>query len=219
VVGDATALPFDDATIGFVLCNEVIADLEATPRTLEVGERHARYALEPLPPGARYNLGAWKLVEEVARVLKPGGAAYISEFGGLDEVPTETTQLDHPEVSIHFGHLLAVARGCGLEAEVVRYPDLLDLDLHRRWLCRDHFDGLRALWRAHGGRLAARAWTAQTVPTPERVEGLRDAPVTADGPGPVVTRFLALIVRRPRASGQRRNAPTVGPRQLPGAAG
>ncbi len=197
VVGDATALPFDDASIGAVICNEVIADLMATPVDDAVRARLHRYALEPLPPGTRYNLGAWRLVEEVARVLRPGGGGYISEFGGLDEVPTETTQLDHPEVSIHFGHLLAVARGCGLDARVVSYADLLDVDLHARWLERAHFDALRALWAARGGRLAVRAWTADTVPTPERVEGLRDAPVARDGPGPVVTRFLALLVRKP----------------------
>ena len=46
-----------------------------------------------------------------------------------DELPTETTHLDHPEVSIHFGHLRAVAQGLGLQAELLPLHSLLDIDL------------------------------------------------------------------------------------------
>jgi len=204
-LGDATQLPYPDGGVDLVLCNEVMADLMATPwgrgerggPASAVADRVARYGLTPLPPGALHNLGAWQLVEEVGRVLAPGGAAFLSEFGALDEVPTETTQLDHPEVSIHFGHLRQVAEGCGLEAEVVSLADLLGADLAARWLSRPSWDAARALAAAAGAHLPARAWTAATVPLPEPVEGLVDAPVSADGPGPVLTRFLALLIRRP----------------------
>ena len=144
------------------------------------------------------NLGAWQFLEEVARVLRPGGAAWLSEFGALDEVPTETTHLDHPEVSVRFRPLVALAEKLGLQAETTRLDHFLGADLQARWLRRAHFDALRALWKAHGQRLAARAWTADTVPTPETVEGLSDAPLSQNGPGPVLTRFVCLLLRRPR---------------------
>ena len=202
VRGDACALPLRDGSVDVVVCNEVIADLgavpwdgsEAQPGTPQaaVAERVARYGLVWPAAPRLFNLGAWRLVEAVARLLAPGGAAYVSEFGAIDENPTETSQLDHPEVSIHFGELAAVARGLGLEAEVVPMDELLGFDLGTRWLSRGSFEALRGLVP----QLEARAWTPETLPLPEPVEGLQWVPITRDGPGPVVTRFLCLLLRR-----------------------
>jgi len=198
IEGDATAIPLPDASLDLLLSNEVLADLPAVRRSdPEVAERVARYSLDPLPEGAWYNLGAWKLVEEAARLLKPCGATVLTEFGAEDELPTETTHLDHPEVSIHFGHLRDVARGLGLQAELLPLHTLLDIDLHARWLSRASFEGMRALHRSEGLHLEARAWTTATVPKPTEVLGLDDVPITADGAAPVVTRILALVARKP----------------------
>ena len=88
-----------------------------------------------------------------------------------------------------------------MEAEVVPLADLLDVDLGGRWLARHSYDALRAACRARGHHLAARAWTARSVAAslPFPVEGLEDAPLSAPGPGPVFTRFLALVARKPAA--------------------
>jgi SAM-dependent methyltransferase len=197
IAGSAAALPVADGSVDLLLSNEVMADLEAAPLTDEVRARVERFALAPLPTGSRYNLGAWKLVEECARVLRPGGCAYLSEFGDLDEVPTETVQLDHPEVSVHFGHLRDVALALGLVAEVVRMDTLLTAKLNETWLTRASFEGLRARLHAQGERLEARAWTVATLRLPWPVEGLREVPITQDGPGPVMTRFQALLLTKP----------------------
>lgn len=201
VLGDAAALPLRDGSIDWVLSNEVIADLSAAPWGPEVAERVARYGLERLPGEGPYNLGAWRFLEEIARVLAPGGRAFLSEFGELDAPPEEAVQLDHPEVSIHFGHLVGVARGLGLQAEVVRLDDLLGLDPSARQLARLHYEGLRAMARASGLHLSARAWTPETLLPPQGtlpwpVEGLAWVPLTEPGPGPLVTRFHALLVHR-----------------------
>lgn len=198
VLGDATRLPIRDGSVDLVLSNEVMADLVAAPvATPGVRERLARYGV---PEGdALYNLGAWRLLEEVARVLRPGGGAFLSEFGSLDEAPEEATHLDHPEVSIHFGHLLRVAEGLGLHAEVVPLPDLLGLDRTARHLARHSHAALRARAHAEGWHLPARAWTPEQLAAvlPWPVEGLDWVPVSEPGPGPVIDRFLALLVRRP----------------------
>jgi len=202
IQGDATDLPFPPASVDLVLSNEVLADLSAVPwspgQAGPVGERIDRYGLHILPGSGPYNLGAWQLVESAAKVLKPGGAMVLTEFGAVDERPTETRHLDHPEVSIHFGHLAHVARGCGLEASLEPVHDLLQVDLHQKWLSRASMEGLRALHHADGGHLEARAWTAATVPTPTPVVGLTDVPITEDGAAPVITRLYALVAHRPR---------------------
>lgn len=194
--GLAEALPLPDGSVDFLLSNEVIADLRACPEDAAVRELRARYGIPALPSGARYNLGTWRFLEEIARVLRPGGRAYVSEFGDLDELPTETTHLDHPEVSIHFGHAAAVARALGLRADVVRLDRLLGADLHATWLSRPSVGGLRALMARDGAHLEARAWTRHTAPLPQPVEGLVEVPITRDGPGPVMTRFQALLLAK-----------------------
>jgi SAM-dependent methyltransferase len=196
--------------VGLVVSNEVIADLSAVPFAPgdtegppgEVGARLGRYGLPPLPGRGPYNLGAWRFLEEVARVLRPGGSAWISEFGDLDAVPEEAEHLDHPETSIHFGHLRAVAEGLGLDARVVRLDDWMRMDLTARHLWRPHHHSLRALARRHGTPWPARAWTEETLQErlPWPVEGLRFVPITEEGPGPLVTRFHVLIATKPGAA-------------------
>ncbi|MFN7146262.1 MAG: hypothetical protein ACK4YP_20990, partial [Myxococcota bacterium] len=148
------------------------------------------------PGRALYNLGAWLFLEEIARVLAPGGVAWLSEFGGVDELPLETTQLDHPEVSIHFGHLVAVARGLGLGTRLEPLGECLRFEMGAEQLARHSYEGLRARMRSEGRHLAARAYTPDTLRLPWAVEGLQWVPLSDTGPGPLVTRFMALTVER-----------------------
>lgn len=202
VLADALALPLRDGSVPLLISNEVLADLPAAPTALrlpEVEALRARYGLPRSPDGSFDNVGAWRFVAEVARVLAPGGVAALTEFGDLDAPPEEAVQLDHPEVSIRFDHLLAVARGCGLQADLCRLDELLALRLDAPQLSRESWRAVRALAHARGHRLPARAWTAATVPLPWPVEGLRDGTMAEPGPGPLVTRFQALLLRRPEA--------------------
>ena len=201
VLADATALPFAADSVPLLVSNEVIADLPAVPDTGAGPARTAleRYDLAPLPPGTRYNTGAIALVEEVARVLAPGGTAWLSEFGGESEVPTETEQLDHPEVSIHFGHLVQVARELGLEAELLSLPEFLGLDTRAVQLSRPSYEALRALAQQDGRHLQARAWTPERLAEhwPERIGNLHWVTLDQEGPGPLASRFLALLLHKP----------------------
>jgi SAM-dependent methyltransferase len=210
ILADGTRLPLRDGSVDLLLCNEVMADLAAVPwdpgtaaegAAAEVAERVGRYALS-VPTGGGptlFNLGAWKLVEEVARVLRPGGYGWLTEFGDLDQTPEEARQLDHPEVSIHFGHLLRIAEALGLEATCHLMAEFLGLDLNARQLARHSHQALRARARMEDWHLRARAWTpeqlAKVLPWP--VEGLQWVPMSEEGPGPLVTRFLVLSLRRP----------------------
>ncbi len=205
VLGNATVLPFADRSVGLVISNEVIADLAAVPydprieprgAALEVAARLRRYRLAPHPGPALYNLGAWLLVEELARVLAPGGVAWLSEFGGIDQLPEETSQLDHPEVSIHFGQLEVIGRALGLAVRLEPLADAIGFDLSARQLARHSHEALRARMRAEGRHLPARAYTPDTLRLPWPVEGLQWVPLSDPGPGPLVTRFMALTLQR-----------------------
>lgn len=182
VHADAFTLPLRDGSVDLLLCNEMIADLPC--------ERQR---------GRLVNTGAHAFVRRVARVLRPGGRAYVSEFGDVDAPPVEAVQLDHPEVSIDFGRLAAVARDAGLRAEVVEVAPFVGVDLGARQLARVHYQGLRALCRSRGHHLAARAYTPEALAAalPVRVEGVRWVSIREAGPGPSITRFRALWVRRP----------------------
>jgi hypothetical protein len=203
--GSATDIPLPDGSVGLVLCNEVIADLSAVPfdaadplgegAPREVALRLVRYGIHPEPRRAMYNLGAWQMLEELHRVMAPGATAFITEFGGVDDAPRETEQLDHPEVSIQFGHLLAVAQGLGFSATVEPLSTFLSFDLHAMWLAQHSYAALRARMRSEGHHLQARAWTPETLELPFSAEGLEWVPITDEGPGPLITRFQALILR------------------------
>lgn len=205
VLGSATSLPLPDRSVGLLLSNEVIADLSAVPydprnaadgAAAEVEARLRRYRIPAHDGLALYNLGAWLFLEEIARVLAPGGVAWLSEFGGPDELPEETTQLDHPEVSIHFGHLVTIAHALGLRAQLEPLAECLRADLGAHQLARHSYEGLRARMRAEHRHLPARAYTPGTLPLPWPVEGLQWVPLSDEGPGPLFTRFMALTLQR-----------------------
>ncbi len=124
--GDALDLPLRPRSIdGLVLANEVIADL-------------------PVVDGR--NTGAVRLVHELSRVLMPGGAAVLTEFGGDFEpgpvrLYTTLGQGEHTEWSIDFRVLRAAAKESGLEAEELPLHELLGVDLDLR--CASYTD----LWR------------------------------------------------------------------------
>lgn len=190
IQGSATAMPLEDDSVDLVLSNEMIADLRASP-TAE------GFAVAAEPGQALFNTGAFALVSECARVLRPGGMAFVSEFGGPDELPEETVHLDHPEVSIHFGQVAEVARQHGLSAELLPLESVLGVDRQALWLSRPSHEALRARAHSRGRQFGARARDPKTLESPEAVEGLWWVPVTEPGAGPVLDRLWALLLRKP----------------------
>ncbi len=123
---DALDLPLRARSVdGLVLANEVIADL-------------------PVADGR--NVGAVRLVQQLSRVLAPGGAALLTEFGGdFEPGPVRLYAAggkgEHTEWSIDFRALRAAARDAGLDAEEVPLHELIGADLEMR--CASYTD----LWR------------------------------------------------------------------------
>lgn len=184
---DALALPFLSRSLdGLVLANEVIADL-------------------PVSNGA--NAGAVRLVSELGRVLAPGGAAVLTEFGGdFDPGPVRLFagfgQGEHVEWSIDFRQLRAAAARAGLTAEELPLHALIGADLSVR--CASYTD----LWRLR--RLtscpvfaAPEAEMRRRFPLLSRLLALELPPLgsprwpDASAPGGFAQVFRALILRQP----------------------
>ncbi|GIW71697.1 MAG: hypothetical protein KatS3mg102_1239 [Planctomycetota bacterium] len=226
VLADASrGLPLRDASAALVLSNEVIADLETVRlrrRELEAGAppagappsiraAHAllgRYGIgwQDAPEVFWLNLGALRLVEEIARVLRPGGAAVLTEFGALDRYPIESTHLEHGEFSIHFGHLIQLARAVGLQVEHTDIIEFLGMRTQVPVLAttRSHFLCLRALLQRRGVSLQKLAYSREQFEAlcreridPGEIEGLRFLPAGERVLGLRPREFQVLILRRP----------------------
>ncbi|MSQ83586.1 MAG: methyltransferase domain-containing protein [Myxococcales bacterium] len=220
-MGDALALGLADASVDWLVSNEVIADLrlgfvtrkaltskqldaETDPQALAMVQAYELAysgAPEPLP----VQVGATLLLEQIAKALRIGGYALLTEFGDKDQFPVESTHLDHAEWSVHFGHLLQVAEKLGLEAELVAVPTLLGLR-EEVWVLasnRTQFRNLRFLLRSVGCDLPKRALTPEQLAVhcggkiaPERLEGVQFRPIGERVMGIVPKEFKALILRK-----------------------
>ena len=150
IVGNALKLPVDDNSIDQLINNEVVADLEAavvepsTPPEL-ISE------LGVVPASKRLmNVGALAFLKEVHRVLKPGGKAYLMEYGAVDEEPIEARHLDHPEIGIEWGVMAQAARNLGFsKVELTDIGEILDFqNVPVLCLPAEPFEALNALLEA-----------------------------------------------------------------------
>jgi SAM-dependent methyltransferase len=221
VRGHAEDLQLPESSVDFLISNEMIADLrmgfvtrdslqkgrpddETDPEALALIQQYGldtQQAPEPVP----VQVGATRLVERLAKVLKPGGTAVLTEFGGEKQFPIESTQLEHAEWSVHFGHLRKVAGVLGLQATLEPLPEFLKLrgDVWVLATTRTQFRNLRHLVRLHGGDLQKRAMTPEQFALacgghlrPDSIEGVQFRPCGERVMGLVPSEFQVLVLRR-----------------------
>ena len=184
IAGDALEVdlagPFD-----LIISNEMVGDLRAQHLTrADVGlaaeggnadrEKLRAYSeiaaapgvvIDDAPEPVYLQTGALELVGRIAKWLAPGGTAIVTEFGDVAAWSRLSTQLDHPELSTHFGHLQQAARGLGLTASVEFVIDLLALDREQKGLAttRSQFRALRALAADAGVTLPKIGYTPELL--------------------------------------------------------
>jgi len=221
--GDAQRLPVADGAVDCLVCNEVIADLpvvEVDRHLVDTGagrgpgyDELRRFGLRTHDAPGRFpvNTGALRFLEEVARVLAPGGTAYVSEYGSLTRYPERSSHLDHAEHSIHFGHLQTAARALGLEVTLEELPAVLDLDGAVEVLktTQSSFAALKTFLARRGVTLEKIAYTRDMLQDLvgdevdlDRLEGLVFSPCGERLLGLDPRGFKALLVRKPVQTGR-----------------
>jgi SAM-dependent methyltransferase len=210
ILGDALAAKAPEAAFDLILSNEMVGDLPAsTPTPEEVVALAGRYGVngDDAPTPCYLQTGAFELIARIATWLAPGGTAFVSEFGDRTRWPVLSSQLDHPELSTHFGHLEQTAKHVGLQPTIEFVIDLLDFDRTLQGLAttRSHFRALRALADAAGVDLPKIGYTpellAHTVAGKldlGSVGELRWDRIEDRLMGLVPHEFKALLVTRPR---------------------
>ncbi|HEX4450401.1 MAG TPA: SAM-dependent methyltransferase [Kofleriaceae bacterium] len=166
IAGDALEVALPEADL--IICNEMVGDLPARQlsradigmnvdmsgevdlgrlRAYSVEAVECNVKLDDAPEPFYLQYGAFALVAKIARALAPGGTAVITEFGSPAMYPKLSSHLDHPELSTHFGQLLQVAKGSGLDASLEFVIDLLDFQRDEKGLVttRSQFRALRSL--------------------------------------------------------------------------
>jgi ubiquinone/menaquinone biosynthesis C-methylase UbiE len=138
--GDAVACDFAGKAYDLIICNEMIADLpviklnrKKSRKKGAEGEawdlaRNLGLEFSDAPPHFVLNLGALRFLSSLSRALKPGGKAYIVEYGSPHGYPVGHFITDHTEYSIHFGHLLRAASVLGLGGKLRALSDFLGFD-------------------------------------------------------------------------------------------
>jgi hypothetical protein len=229
-LGNVLTDPWPYRAYDLILANEMMGDLPSAElthvqaglddETLQ-GDAHRAHLAELGPIGEiinRYtiplgdapdpfwlNVGPIALVERVAAHLSPGGVAVLTEFGEMSRWPIVSTHLDHPELSIHFGHLMIVARELGLESELVYVMELIEMDRDLEGLetTRSYFRALSAMLADAGLELRKIGYTremfdALTAPLGSDFGDVEFSPIEDRLMGLVPHEFKALVLQKPR---------------------
>lgn len=127
-----------------VISNEMIADmtvvqlkkssngaLRATSKNQERARaliKQFRINVDDAPKRFLFNLGAVVFLQQIKKMLKPGGRAYVVEYGSPFFYPTASPLHGHTEYAVHFGVLKHVAQKLGLRARLRPLIDFLPFD-------------------------------------------------------------------------------------------
>ncbi|HLD82522.1 MAG TPA: SAM-dependent methyltransferase [Candidatus Omnitrophota bacterium] len=141
ILGNAQSHNFKNKTFDLIISNEMIADLRIVKLSksnmgnsaLVYGEKKRaidlikRFKLNvsDAPKEFLFNLGAAEFLLAIKRILRPGGEAYIIEYGNLWSYPKAVHLKGHTEYSIHFGHLKELARKINMSPRVTKLADFL----------------------------------------------------------------------------------------------
>ena len=220
VVGDLTGvrvtraqlgldMPQDESMLASAPKGSLYEGNEDNIRALgDVGELVLKYELPLIdaPEDCYLNVGLFRFLERLWTALRPGGTAVITEFGEEHQYPALSLHLDHPELSIHFGHAKHVARRIGFDVEFSYVIDLLgfERDLETLACTRSSFLALRALLGEKGVDLKKLAYTkdmlteviGDAVPLAE-IGTLEFEAIENRCLGLVPHQFKALVLRKP----------------------
>ena len=149
---NAEQLPLADRSVDLVIDNENMADMtpvQLTKQELVSGVgvttqhqealdwiRRLRLPIEANPPDSViFNVGPIRFVAELWRVLKPGGRAFLTEFGIEQGWPAPVKLPGHTEYEVQYSHLRQAVRWLGFQERYLSLPQFLGLKPDTKVLC------------------------------------------------------------------------------------
>lgn len=173
---NAEALPFTDNSVDLVIDNENMADM--TPVKLTRNElltnkgeteqhqealdwiRRLRLPIEADPPeDVIFNLGPIRFVAELWRVLKPGGHAFLTEFGVEEGWPASVKLPGHTEYEVQYSHLRQAVRWLGFQERYLSLPQFLAMKPDTKVLCTGAAYTIQRFCQAMNKPFTVRAYT------------------------------------------------------------
>ena len=120
-----------------------------------------RLPLEDSPPEFFLNMGAIKTVEAIEKCLKPGGAAFLIEFGEQFDYPQMTGYGDQLLFSTHYNILIHLSEKLGFETNYGYVMEAFGMDTNVQMLAttRSYFTALKYLLGTFGVQLENRAYS------------------------------------------------------------
>ncbi|HNP61900.1 MAG TPA: class I SAM-dependent methyltransferase, partial [Nitrospirales bacterium] len=182
IQANAERMPLADRSVDLLIDNENLADMTPIQFTGDElltfkGEnplhdealdliRRMRLPLRPpFPDEVIFNYGAIQFLQEVWRVLKPGGRAILVEFGIEDDWPSPVRLPGHTEYEVQFSHLRHVAKWLGFREQYCTLPQLLGMKRDINVLCTGAAYTLRRFCRELEKPFSVRAYTEKELGT------------------------------------------------------
>ena len=173
-------LPFADNSVDLVIDNENMADMtpvQLTKKELTEGKgdsaqhqealdwiRRLRLPIEANPPDdVIFNLGPIRFVAELWRVLKPGGHAFLTEFGIEEGWPAPVKLPGHTEYEVQYSHLRQAVRWLGFHERYLSLPQFLALKPDTKVLCTGAAYTIQRFCQAMNKSFIVRAYTEKEL--------------------------------------------------------
>jgi ubiquinone/menaquinone biosynthesis C-methylase UbiE len=177
---NAESLPLADHSVDLVIDNENMADMTPvlldrqeltsgagnTPQHQEALDwiRRLRLPIETdLPDSIIFNLGPIRFVTELWRVLKPGGRAFLTEFGIEQGWPAPVKLPGHTEYEVQYTHLRQAVRWLGFQERYLPLPQFLGLTPDTKVLCTGATYTIQRFCQAINKPFAVRAYTEKEL--------------------------------------------------------
>ncbi|NJN70903.1 MAG: class I SAM-dependent methyltransferase [Nitrospira sp.] len=177
---NAESLPLADHSVDLVIDNENMADMTPvqlsrneltsgigdTPQHQEALDwiRRLRLPIEAdLPESVIFNLGPIRFVAELWRVLKPGGRAFLTEFGIEQGWPGPVKLPGHTEYEVQYSHLRQAMRWLGFQERYLSLPEFLGLKPDTKVLCTVVTYTIQRFCQAINRPFSVRAYTEKEL--------------------------------------------------------